>query len=55
MDDDEEIASYMFRRTVPSMHITPDDVRMMVGALLLFDLISILFISEISGASLLCH
>lgn len=34
MEDDEEIGSYMFRRTVPSMHITPDDVRFMVYALL---------------------
>ncbi|KAK4258981.1 hypothetical protein QN277_005366 [Acacia crassicarpa] len=32
MEDDEEIASYMFRRTVPSVHVTPDDVRLMVGA-----------------------
>ncbi|WCJ20245.1 Phospholipase A I [Euphorbia peplus] len=32
MEDDQEIAAYMFRRTVPSMHLTPDDVRWMVGA-----------------------
>ncbi|KAI4295872.1 hypothetical protein L6164_035870 [Bauhinia variegata] len=32
MEDAQEIASYMFRRTVPSMHLTPDDVRWMVGA-----------------------
>lgn len=32
MEDDQEIAAYMFRRTVPSMHLTPEDVRMMVGA-----------------------
>ncbi|GAV81873.1 Arm domain-containing protein/Patatin domain-containing protein/LRR_8 domain-containing protein [Cephalotus follicularis] len=32
MEDDQEIGAYMFRRTVPSMHITPDDVRWMVGA-----------------------
>ncbi|XP_054777187.1 phospholipase A I-like isoform X1 [Prosopis cineraria] len=32
MEDDEEIASYMFRRTVPSVHVTLDDVRLMVGA-----------------------
>lgn len=32
MEDDQEIAAYMFRRTVPSMHMTPDDVRWMVGA-----------------------
>lgn len=32
MEDDQEIASYMFRRTVPSMHLSPDDVRWMVGA-----------------------
>ncbi|KAF5177670.1 Phospholipase a i [Thalictrum thalictroides] len=31
MEDDKEIAAYMFRRTVPSMHLTPDDVRWMVG------------------------
>ncbi|CAN0852370.1 Phospholipase A I [Linum grandiflorum] len=32
MEDDQEIAAYMFRRTVPSIHLTPDDVRWMVGA-----------------------
>ncbi|KAK8575403.1 hypothetical protein V6N12_063077 [Hibiscus sabdariffa] len=32
MEDDIEIAAYMFRRTVPSLHMTPDDVRWMVGA-----------------------
>ncbi|XP_031264927.1 phospholipase A I-like [Pistacia vera] len=32
MEDDQEIAAYMFRRTVPSMHLTPDDVRWMIGA-----------------------
>ncbi|KAK8470847.1 hypothetical protein PHAVU_003G077100 [Phaseolus vulgaris] len=32
MEDDQEIASYMFRRTVPSMHLSPEDVRWMVGA-----------------------
>ncbi|OWM83467.1 phospholipase A I isoform X2 [Punica granatum] len=32
MEDDQEIAAYMFRRTVPSMHLTADDVRWMVGA-----------------------
>lgn len=32
MEDDHEIAAYMFRRTVPSMHLTPDDVRWMVCA-----------------------
>ncbi|KAL4628422.1 hypothetical protein ACB092_05G237800 [Castanea dentata] len=32
MEDDQEIGAYMFRRTVPSMHLTPDDVRWMVGA-----------------------
>jgi hypothetical protein len=30
MEDDQEIAAYMFRRTVPSMHLTPEDVRWMV-------------------------
>lgn len=32
MEDDQEIGAYMFRRTVPSMHLMPDDVRWMVGA-----------------------
>ncbi|KAL3820686.1 hypothetical protein ACJIZ3_006591 [Penstemon smallii] len=32
MEDDQEIGAYMFRRTVPSMHMTPEDVRSMVGA-----------------------
>ncbi|KAK7264498.1 hypothetical protein RJT34_32107 [Clitoria ternatea] len=32
MEDDQEISSYMFRRTVPSMHLSPDDVRWMAGA-----------------------
>lgn len=32
MEDEHEIAAYMFRRTVPSMHLTPDDVRWMIGA-----------------------
>lgn len=31
MEDDQEIGAYMFRRTVPSMHLTPDNVRRMVG------------------------
>lgn len=31
MEDDQEIGAYMFRRTVPSMHLTPDDVRWMIG------------------------
>ncbi|MBA0598893.1 hypothetical protein Gorai_005135, partial [Gossypium raimondii] len=31
-EDDQEIGAYMFRRTVPSLHIKPDDVRWMVGA-----------------------
>lgn len=30
MEDDQEIGAYMFRRTVPSMYLTPDDVRQMV-------------------------
>ena len=30
MEDDQEIGAYMFRRTVPYMHLTPDDVRWMV-------------------------
>ncbi|GLT29375.1 hypothetical protein SLA2020_042470 [Shorea laevis] len=32
MEDDQEIGAYMFRRTVPSMHMTPEDVRLMAGA-----------------------
>ncbi|GMI72741.1 hypothetical protein like AT1G61850 [Hibiscus trionum] len=32
MEDDIEIGAYMFRRTVPSLHMTPDDARWMVGA-----------------------
>lgn len=32
MEDDQEIGAYMFRRTVPSLHLTADDVRWMVGA-----------------------
>ncbi|GFZ06323.1 phospholipase A I-like protein [Actinidia rufa] len=32
MEDDQEIGAYMFRRTVPSMHLTPDNVRWMIGA-----------------------
>lgn len=30
MEDDQEIGAYMFRRTVPALHLTPDDVRWMV-------------------------
>ncbi|XP_071687897.1 phospholipase A I-like [Rutidosis leptorrhynchoides] len=30
--DDQEIGAYMFRRTIPSMHLAPADVRWMVGA-----------------------
>ncbi|KAJ7946267.1 Patatin [Quillaja saponaria] len=32
MEDDQEFGAYMFRRTVPSMHLTMDDVRQMAGA-----------------------
>lgn len=32
MEDNQEIGAYMFRRTVPSTHLTPEDVRWMVGA-----------------------
>lgn len=32
MEDGQEIGAFMFRRTVPSMHLTHDDVRWMVGA-----------------------
>lgn len=30
MEDGQEIGAYLFRRTVPSIHLTPDDVRWMV-------------------------
>ncbi|KAL4201106.1 hypothetical protein AMTRI_Chr02g256950 [Amborella trichopoda] len=32
IEDDQEISAYMFRTTVPAIHLTPDDVRWMVGA-----------------------
>ena len=32
MEDDREIAAYMFRRTVPSVHLASEDVRLMVGS-----------------------
>ncbi|CAI8611456.1 unnamed protein product [Vicia faba] len=32
MEDNQEIGSYMFRRTVPSMQLSADDIRWMVGA-----------------------
>ncbi|PQQ16021.1 phospholipase A I isoform X2 [Prunus yedoensis var. nudiflora] len=32
MEDGQEIGAYLFRRTVPSIHLSPDDVRWMVGA-----------------------
>lgn len=32
MEDNQEIGAYMFRRTVPAFHMTPEDVRWMVGA-----------------------
>ncbi|XP_021851200.2 phospholipase A I [Spinacia oleracea] len=32
MEDDREIGAFMFRRTVPSMHLVADDIRWMVGA-----------------------
>ncbi|KAI3972379.1 hypothetical protein MKW92_046154 [Papaver armeniacum] len=32
MEDDQEIGAYMFRRTVPSIHLSPDEVRWMTGA-----------------------
>ena len=30
MEDDQEVAAYMFRRTVPAAHLAPEDVRWMV-------------------------
>lgn len=32
MEDNQEIGAFMFRRTVPAIHLTPEDVRWMVGA-----------------------
>lgn len=32
MEDNQEIGAYMFRRTVPAVHMAPEDVRWMVGA-----------------------
>uniref|UniRef100_A0ACD5U782 Uncharacterized protein n=1 Tax=Avena sativa TaxID=4498 RepID=A0ACD5U782_AVESA len=32
MEDNQEIGAYMFRRTVPAFHMSPEDVRWMVGA-----------------------
>ncbi|KAI3870576.1 hypothetical protein MKX03_022769 [Papaver bracteatum] len=31
MEDDQEIGAYLFRRTVPSIHLSPDNVRWMTG------------------------
>jgi hypothetical protein len=31
MEDNQEIGAYMFRRTVPAVHMAPEDVRWMVG------------------------
>jgi hypothetical protein len=31
MEDNQEIGAYMFRRTVPAVHMTPEDVRWMVS------------------------
>lgn len=31
MADDQEIGAYMFQRTLPAVHLTPEDVRWMVG------------------------
>lgn len=30
-EEGQEFGAYMFRRTVPSMHLAPPDVRWMVG------------------------
>ncbi|RWR85093.1 phospholipase A I isoform X1 [Cinnamomum micranthum f. kanehirae] len=32
LEDDQEIGAFLFRRTVPASHLTPEDVRWMVGA-----------------------
>lgn len=39
MEDDSEIGAYMFRRTVPSMHLTADDVRWMVSNFILLQIL----------------
>jgi hypothetical protein len=31
MEDNQEIGAYMYRRTVPTVHMAPEDVRWMVG------------------------
>lgn len=31
MADDQEIGAYMFQRTLPAVHLTPEDIRWMVG------------------------
>lgn len=36
MEDDQEIGAYMFRRTVPSMHLTSEDIRWMVYPLSIY-------------------
>lgn len=30
LDDDQEVGAFLFRRTVPAIHLTPEDVRWMV-------------------------
>ncbi|PKA45653.1 LRR repeats and ubiquitin-like domain-containing protein [Apostasia shenzhenica] len=32
MEDNQEIGAYMFRRIIPAIHLTPEDIRWMVGA-----------------------
>ena len=34
MEDNQEIGAYMFRRTVPAVHMAPEDVRWMVSSAL---------------------
>lgn len=36
MEDNQEISAFMFRRTVPAVHLTSEDVRWMVSLLQIF-------------------
>lgn len=51
MEDDQEIGAYMFRRTVPSMHLTPEDVRWMVC---FFKITLNIFIYKFFSLSIFC-
>lgn len=41
MEDDQEIGAFMFRRTVPSIHLIPEDIHLMVDFSETFFVISI--------------